>query len=94
MGTLQLLAQDETQTAADYVEIGDEIYFNQRAFEEAKNYYVQAAELDPSNIKANYMAGKVHLETTNKDRATSYFLKVYELDPNYRFDILYVMCPN
>ena len=88
---MPLMAQDDTQTAADYVEIGDEIYFNQRAFEEAKNYYVQAAELDPNNIKANYMAGKVHLETTNKERATPYFLKVYELDPNYRFDILYLI---
>ena len=52
-----VFAQDEAQTAADYVEIGDEIYFNQRAFEEAKNYYVQAAELDPDNLKAHYMAG-------------------------------------
>ena len=86
-----VLAQSDAQTAADYLEIGDEIYFNQRAFEEAKNYYVQAAELDPSNVKANYMAGKVHLETTNKERATDYFLKVYELDPQYRFDILYLI---
>ena len=86
-----IYAQDEAQTAADYVEIGDEIYFNQRAFEEAKSYYVQAAELDPSNIKANFMAGKVHLETTNKDQATEYFLKVYQLDPDYRFDMLYLI---
>lgn len=86
-----IYGQDPVQTAADYVEIGDEIYFNQRAFEEAKNYYVQAAELDPNNIKANYMAGKVYLETTNKDRATPYFLKVYELEPDYRFDILYLI---
>jgi outer membrane protein OmpA-like peptidoglycan-associated protein len=86
-----MYAQDNAQTAADYLEIGDEIYFNQRAFEEAKNYYVQAAELDPSNVKANYMAGKVYLETTNKEQATNYFLKVYELDPNYRFDILYLI---
>lgn len=88
---ISIYGQDDKQTAADYLEIGDEIYFNQRAFEEAKNYYVQAAELDPSNVKANYMAGKVHLETTNKDRATGYFLKVYELDPGYRFDILYLI---
>ena len=86
-----IYGQDGEQTAADYLEIGDEIYFNQRAFEEAKNYYIQAVELDPSNIKANYMAGKVHLETTNKDKATDYFLKVYELDPDYRFDILYLI---
>ena len=86
-----IFAQDDAQTAADYVEIGDEIYFNQRAFEEAKNYYVQAAELDPDNIKAHYMAGKVHIETTNKERATPYFLRVYELDPDYRFDILYLI---
>ncbi|MGI9543240.1 MAG: OmpA family protein, partial [Cyclobacteriaceae bacterium] len=89
--TLKVCAQDDRQSAKDYLEIGDEIYFNQRALEEAKNYYVQAAELDPGNVKANYMAGKVHLETTDKDRATRYFLKVVELDPNYRFDILYLV---
>lgn len=91
VSSTSIYSQDGEQTATDYLEIGDEIYFNQRAFEEAKNYYVQAAELDPSNVKANYMAGKVHLETTNKDRATGYFLKVYELDPGYRFDILYLI---
>ena len=91
VSSISIYSQDGQQTAADYIEIGDEIYFNQRAFEEAKNYYVQAAELDPSNVKANYMAGKVHLETTNKDQATDYFLKVYELDPDYRFDILYLI---
>ena len=84
-------AQDDAVTAADYVEIGDEIYFNQRAFEEAKSYYVQAAELDPNNVKANYMAGKVYLETTNKDQATDYFLNVYKLDPDYRFDLLFLI---
>ncbi len=89
--TVNSLAQDDAKTAEDYLEIGDEIYFNQRAFEEAKSYYIQAAELDPENVKANYMAGKVHLETTNKERATPYFLKVYELDPDYRFDILYLI---
>jgi len=86
-----LQAQDNAETAAEYVEIGDEIYFNQRAFEEAKSYYIQAAELDPKNVKANYMAGKVHLETTNKDQATDYFLRVYEQDPDYRFDMLYLI---
>ena len=91
VSSTSIYSQDGEQTAAAYLEIGDEIYFNQRAFEEAKNYYVQAAELEPSNVKANYMAGKVHLETTNKDRATGYFLKVYELDPDYRFDILYLI---
>ena len=88
---LEVCAQDNRQLAKDYLEIGDEIYFNQRALEEAKNYYIQAAELDPENAKANYMAGKVHLETTDKDRATRYFLKVVEIDPDYRFDILYLI---
>ena len=91
ISSFSVYAQDDAQTAAEYVEIGDEIYFNQRAFEEAKSYYIQAAELDPSNVKANYMAGKVHLETTNKDQAVDYFLKVYQLDPDYRFDILYLI---
>ena len=83
-------AQDDPQEIArQFLEIADEIYYEQKAPEVAKEMYIQAAQTDPSNLKANYMAGKTTLETINKGQATPYLLKVYELDPNYRFDILY-----
>lgn len=81
--------QDNKELAKQLVEIGDEIYFEQKAPEVAKETYIQAAQADPDNIKANYMAGRTITETINKGEATPYFLRVYELDADYRFDILY-----
>lgn len=84
------MAQDDPkEVARQFLEIADEIYYEQKAPEVAKEMYVQAVQTDPDNIKANYMAGKTILETINKGEATPYFLKVYELDADYRFDILY-----
>ncbi len=87
----QVSAQDEgaKELARDLVEIGDEIYFQQKAPDVAKEQYVLAANTDTDNIKANYMAGKTITETVDKGTAVSYFLRVYELDPEYRFDLLY-----
>lgn len=86
------LAQDidaNQELARQLLEIGDEIYYQQKAPEVAKEQYVAAAQADPDNIRANYMAGKLITETINKHEATPYFLKVYSLDANFRFDILY-----
>ena len=84
-------AQSNEEIAKDLVEIADEILSVTNAYSDARDQYVQAATLDPNNIKANYMAGKLYLETVNRERATKYYLKVLELDPNYRFDIQYLI---
>ncbi len=88
------LAQDvdaNQELARQLLEIGDEIYYQQKAPEVAKEQYVAAAQADPDNIRANYMAGKLITETINKQEATPYFLKVYSLNPKFRFDILYAI---
>ena len=90
VSSLAVLAQDNNkQVAKEFVEIGDEIYFVQKAPEQAKEMYIQAAQLDPENIKANYMAGRTISETINKGEATPYFQQVYQLDADYKFDLLY-----
>ncbi len=83
--------QDDPEALANiYLEQADQIYKQQKeAIEIAKELYVQAATLDPSNIRANWMAGKLYLETINKDEALQYLLQVWELKPNFRFDMLY-----
>ena len=87
---LVAFAQDENkELAKQLVEIADEIYFEQKAVVIANEQYVMAANTDPENIKANYMAGKTFIESVNKDRSARYFLKAYEIDPDYRFDLLY-----
>ncbi len=88
----QVTAQEteaNKELARQLLEIGDEIYYQQKAPEVAKEQYIAAAQADPENVRANYMAGKLITETINKQEATPYFLKVYDLDPDYRFDILY-----
>jgi len=88
--SVAIIAQDNNkQVAEEFVEIGDEIYYVQKAPEQAKEMYIQAAQLDPNNIKANFMAGKTIVETVNKGEATPYFQQVYQLDADYRFDLLY-----
>jgi len=90
LSSIYLFAQDNNeQLAKEFVEIGDEIYFVQKAPEQAKEMYIQAAQFDPNNIKANYMAAKTITETINKGEAIPYFQKVFELDADYKFDLLY-----
>lgn len=66
------------------------IYSQQKeAIEVAKELFVQAADIDPTNIEANWMAGKLYLETINKDRALKYFKRIEAQKLSYRFDIYY-----
>ena len=84
--------QDENKEAAkQIVEIANEAYFTLKVILIANEQYVQAAEMDPDNIEANYMAGRTYLETNSKASATKYLLRVYELDPNYKFNILFLI---
>ncbi|MDQ3394172.1 MAG: OmpA family protein [Bacteroidota bacterium] len=87
----KLHAQSDQEVARDLVAIADEIFNVTKAYIDARDQYAQAADLDPTNIRANYMAGKLYLETINKERATKYYLQVLNLDPSYRFDILYLI---
>ncbi|MDH5475880.1 MAG: OmpA family protein [Cyclobacteriaceae bacterium] len=81
---------DSLELSDQFLEQADEIYRNQReAILIAKDMYVMAADYAPSNIRANWMAGKLYIETINKDQALHYFLRVKSLDSRYRFDIDY-----
>ncbi|TRX51862.1 OmpA family protein [Fulvivirga sp. M361] len=86
-----LLSQvDSARISQEYMEQADQIYRQQKeAIEIAKELYIQAANADVTNLKANWMAGKLYLETINKDAAVTYLLRVKEQKPNYRFDLDY-----
>jgi outer membrane protein OmpA-like peptidoglycan-associated protein len=79
--------EDNKKLAEEFVSLADEVLKATRAAIQARDQYAAAAEIDPNNVKANYMAGKLYLETVDKHRATPYLLKVMELDPNYTFDL-------
>ena len=81
---------DSLALSEEYMQQADQIYSQQKeAIEIAKELYIQAANLDTTNIKANWMAGKLYLETINKDQAVEYLLRVKRQKPRYRFDLNY-----
>jgi outer membrane protein OmpA-like peptidoglycan-associated protein len=82
-------AQGSKETAAQMVEIGDEIFNQTLAVMEARDLYITAVNMDGENVRANYMAGVTTLQSIDKGSAKQYFLRVLELDPEYSFDILY-----
>ena len=83
--------QDSIEASREYFEIGQEILKYTSVVTQARDQFEIAANLDPTNIQANYMTGKTYLETINKERASKYFERVYEQDPNFRYDILYAI---
>ncbi|MCB0495783.1 MAG: PD40 domain-containing protein [Cyclobacteriaceae bacterium] len=89
IGVLPLRAQDNADVAQQYVELADEIMRETKAYEDARDLYVTASNLDPNNVRANYMSGITMLQSVTKGKATDYFLKVLESDPDYSFDLLY-----
>lgn len=80
---------DSIELATMFYEIGQEILKSTKVVTQAREQFEMAANLDPENIWANYMAGQTFLQTINKERAARYFLRVYEQDPNFRYDLLY-----
>jgi outer membrane protein OmpA-like peptidoglycan-associated protein/tetratricopeptide (TPR) repeat protein len=82
-------AQDNQEIANQLIQIADEIYINSNAEIQARDAYVQVLDFDPDNVKANYMAGYLYLQTINKEKAVPYLSKVYEIDPEYTFDLFY-----
>ncbi|HNP18238.1 MAG TPA: OmpA family protein [Fulvivirga sp.] len=80
---------DGKQQALDYIAQAELMMQAAQPMVDVRDIYVFAAEADPSNIVANYRAGDFYLRTVGKSKAVKYFLKVLELDPEYRFDISY-----
>lgn len=88
----ELVAQEDESNvglANELVEMAEEVLANTKAMIQARDMYVQAAQLDPNNVKANWKAGEFYLETVGKDQAAQYFERVFQLDPQYRFDLFY-----
>jgi len=80
--------QDKEQSKA-MVELAGEMLKASQAKDDVRDIMVQAADLDTTNLFANYEAGRLHLKTIKKDHASKFLLRVYHQDPNYRFDIEY-----
>jgi outer membrane protein OmpA-like peptidoglycan-associated protein len=84
-------SQQDPEAARQYMEIAEEIMKATSALDDARENFVTAADLDTTFLRANFEAGHVYLLTINKERAVKYLLRVYRQDPNYRFDIEYLI---
>ncbi|WP_188464681.1 OmpA family protein [Marivirga lumbricoides] len=86
-------SQEKTpeELSQDYLVMAEEVLAATKALVQAREMYVLAAEADPNSAKANFMAGNTYLQTTEKSKATTYLLRAYQLDPNYKFDLLYLI---
>ncbi|HEU5292579.1 MAG TPA: OmpA family protein [Cyclobacteriaceae bacterium] len=81
--------EDKKQQALDYIAAAEDMKAASMALDDIRGIYELAAAADPDNVKANFEAGHYRLRTIGKDLAVPYFLRVYELDPNYKFDLEY-----
>lgn len=81
--------QDSVLAAEQFYEVGQLIAQETKVVVQAREQFEAAANLDPQHLQANYMTGKLYLETLNKDRASKYLERVYRQDPNFRYDLLY-----
>lgn len=77
----------DKKAAEEYLMMANEMRKSSQADNDIREILVMAATADPTNLKANFDAGYMHLITINKDLAAQYFMRVYNLDKNYRSDI-------
>lgn len=71
-----------SQSDGKLVKLADDV-FEYGDKRDALEIYKQALAENPSNVRANYMAGVSYLETVHKPRALKYFQKAYEIDAEY-----------
>lgn len=82
-------SEENKKLAQDYIDQANEILSATPALDLVRDLYILAADADPDNIEANFKAGDVLMKTIGKDRAAKYFQRVFEIDADYRFDVLY-----
>lgn len=75
--------QNENSKADALVEQGDVLYKNKGSKAEALEKYKAAIEIQPENVRANYMVGLCYLQTSQKSRSLNYFLKAHDIEPDF-----------
>ena len=61
--------EQDKQQAAEMVTLAKEMRRASMALDDIRDIMVQAAELDTTNLDANYEAGILHLNTIQKEKA-------------------------
>jgi len=77
------------ELAQTYLETAEEILKETKVLTQALDMYKLAADADPNSVEANFKTGETYLQTTEKAKATQFLLRAYQLDSDYKFDMLY-----
>jgi outer membrane protein OmpA-like peptidoglycan-associated protein/Tol biopolymer transport system component len=80
---ISTFAQNENPQVENLVSQGDVLYKNKGGKREALDKYRAALDIEPDNVRANYMAGLCYLQTYQKSRSLSFFLKAHDIDPDF-----------
>lgn len=80
--------QDSTALSEEYYRMGMEIFDYQHR-KQASEMFILAAQTNPKNAKAFFMAGQSIMLSLRKERSLPYFKKAYGLDPKVDQDILF-----
>lgn len=94
LGISEVYAQQpqDPELSKTYMDLAEQIYEEARdAIEIAKENFILAAEADTTNLRANYMAGRLYLETVNRENSIKFLMRVYRQNPKYIFNILYLI---
>ncbi|WMJ72052.1 OmpA family protein [Cytophagaceae bacterium ABcell3] len=76
--------------ANDLVEVADEMYRFGNV-KDALEVYKEALNAEPHHPRANFMVGVCYLESINKEKSLTYFLKAQELDAEIADNIMYLI---
>lgn len=83
--------EQDPEMAKQYFEVAELMLEGSKAVDDARDNYVFAADFDTTFLKANYEAGHLHLITMKRHLASKYLLRVYRQDPDYRFDLEFLI---
>lgn len=80
--------QDSLALSEEYYRMGMEIFDYQHR-KQASEMFILAAQNNPKNAKAFFMAGQSIMLSLRKERSLPYYKKAYLLDPKVNQDILF-----
>ena len=60
-------------------------------YPDALSYYLKAQEFNPENARLNYKIGVCYFETNKKGKAGKYLKKAFELEPDIKQDIKFIL---
>jgi len=89
VSSLSLAQEQDKEQSQLYLEQARLIMTETQALDDARDLMIIAANSDTTNVEANFEAGRIHMLTIDKSRATKFFLRTYRQDPDYRFDLEY-----